>query len=165
MQFHHRMRRQQHASQPHLCTERNFSISATSAGTSGLNMFSAPFKPIPRATLPARCTCRDRSFSVFGVPFDLPLTGTIDAMGHLNATIAGSNNQTITLNATVSPDGALLSNGDYSVAGQAAPAATTVPSPVFRSKHLPAHTPGLFSPSASTSVTLTLALTPVHYSG
>ena len=137
----------------------NFSISATSAGTSGLNTFLGGIQTDSTGHVTGTLHVQGSLLFCFGVPLDLPLTGTIDTTGHLNATIAGSNNQTITLNATVSPDGALLSNGDYSGSGAGCAGGDHGTLTGFQVQPFTGTYSGTFSPSASTTVTLTLALT------
>jgi hypothetical protein len=136
----------------------NFSISATSAGTSGLNTFAGAIQTDSTGRVTGTLHVQGSLLFCFGVPLDLPLTGTIDATGHLNATIAGSNNQAITLNATVSPDGALLSNGDYSGSGAGCAGGDHGTVFGFQVQAFTGTYSGTFSPSASTNITLTLDL-------
>jgi hypothetical protein len=135
----------------------NYSISTTSAGTSGLNSFPSAIQT-DSAGHAGTMQVRGPLLLCFGVNFALPLTGTIDSLGHLNATIAGSNNQTITLNATLSQDGALLSNGTYSGSGTGCVAGDHGPVTGFQVQAFTGAYSGNFSLSASPNMTLALSL-------
>jgi hypothetical protein len=137
----------------------NFSISATSSGTSGLNTFGGAIQTDSTGHVTGTMHVQGSFLFCFGVPFDLPLTGTLDATGHLNATIAGSSNQTIALNATVSPDGALLSNGSYSGSGTGCAGGDQGTITGFQVQAFTGTYSATFSPSASTSIGLVLPLT------
>ena len=96
----------------------NFSISTTSTATSGFRSdFQGAIQTDPSGHVTGIVHIQGSFLACFGLALDLPLAGAIDSTGHLNATITGSGSQTITLNATVSPNGALLSNGSYSGSG------------------------------------------------
>src|SRR5215471_4758300 len=97
----------------------NFSISATSSATQEVNTFNGGIETDSAGHVAGVLHVQGLFFDCFGLELDLPLSGTIDSAGHLHATITGSANQTITFNATVSPDGSSISNGSYSGNGTA----------------------------------------------
>jgi len=136
----------------------NYSISMTSAGTSGLNSFPGAIQTDLAGHVTGTMHVQGSLLLCFGASFALPLTGTIDSSGHLNATIAGTNNQVITLNATVSPDGALLSNGTYSGSGTGCAAGDHGSVTGFQVQAFTGAYSGSFSLAASPNITLALSL-------
>ena len=137
----------------------NFSISATSSATLVVNTFNGGIQTDSAGHVTGVLHVQGLLFDCFGLELDLPLSGTIDSAGHLNATITGSGNQTITLNATVSPDGTSISNGSYSGTGTAGCAGDdqgTVAG--FQVQAFTGAYSGSFSPSPSTTITLALPL-------
>jgi hypothetical protein len=136
----------------------NFSISATSSGTLGVNTFIGGLQTDSSGHVRGIVHVQGSLLVCFGFFLDMPLTGTIDLAGHLNATITGSGNQTIALNATVSPDGALLSNGTYSGGGTGCVAGDQGTLTGFQVPAFTGTYSGNFSQSPSTNITLTLPL-------
>jgi hypothetical protein len=136
----------------------NFSISATSSGTLGVNTFIGGIQTDSTGHVRGIVHVQGSLLVCFGFFIDMPLIGTIDLAGHLNATITGSGNQTITLNATVSPDGALLSNGSYSGNGTGCVAGDQGSLTGFQVQAFTGTYTGTFNPSPSTNITLALPL-------
>src|SRR5215467_9045209 len=77
----------------------NFSISATSSGASGVNTFASAVETDPAGRVSCIVHVQGSFLFCFGLLLDLPLRGTIDSTGLLSATITGSGDQVITLNA------------------------------------------------------------------
>ncbi len=77
----------------------NFSITATSLGTSGLNFFGGAVQTDSSRHVTGTVHVNGSFFLCFGIQLDLPLAEAIDSTGKLNATITSSNGQTITLSA------------------------------------------------------------------
>lgn len=136
----------------------NFSISATSAETMGVNTFGGAVQTDATGHVLGIVHVQGSLFFCFGIQLDLPLTGTIDSTGQLSATISGSANQSITLNAAVSPDGATLSNGSYSGNGTGCVAGDHGTISGFQVQSFSGSYSGSFSPSPSTNVSLALSL-------
>ncbi|HKV92523.1 MAG TPA: hypothetical protein VJW20_08255 [Candidatus Angelobacter sp.] len=137
----------------------NFSIAATSAGTLGINTFGGGVQTDSAGHVAGIVHVEGSLLLCFGVQLDLPLTGTIDANGHLNATITGSNNQSIALIATVSPNGALLTDGSYSGSGTGCASGDHGTLTGFQVQAFTGTYSGSFSPSPSTNIGLSLVLT------
>lgn len=138
----------------------NFSITATSTGTSGLrSSFQGAIQTDSAEHVTGIVHIQGSFLACFGLALDLPLTGAIDSTGHLNATITGSGNQMITLNAGVSPNGALLSDGSYSGSGTGCVGGDHGTVTGFQVQPFTGNYSGSFSPSPSTNITLSLALT------
>jgi hypothetical protein len=137
----------------------NFSISATSSVTLEVNTFNGGIQTDSAGHVTGILHVQGLLFDCFGLEIDLPLSGTIDSAGHLNATITGSGNQTITLNATVSPDGTSISDGSYSGNGTAGCAGGDHGAIAgFQVQAFTGTYSGSFSPSPSTTITLALPL-------
>lgn len=137
----------------------NFSIAATSAGTLGINTFGGGVQTDSAGHVTGIVHVEGSLLLCFGAQLDLPLTGTIDANGHLSAIITSSNNQSIALSATVSPNGALLTNGSYSGSGTGCVSGDHGVITGFQVQAFSGTYSGSFSPSPSTNIGLTLALT------
>lgn len=137
----------------------NFSIAATSAGTLGINTFGGGVQTDSAGHVAGLVHVEGSLLLCFGAQLDLPLTGTIDANGHLNATITSSNNQSIALSATVSPNGALLTNGSYSGSGTGCVSGDHGAVTGFQVQAFTGTYSGSFSPSSSTTIGLSLVLT------
>ena len=136
----------------------NFSISATSAGASGVNTFAGAVQTDSAGHVTGIVHVQGSFLFCFGLLLELPLTGTIDSTGHLDATITGAG-QAITLNATVSPNGALLSDGAYSGSGTSCVGGDHGAITGFQVQPFTGAYSGTFNPSPSTNITLQLALT------
>lgn len=136
----------------------NFSISATSSGTTGVNIFNGGIQTDSAGRVTGTVHVQGSLLFCFGVPLDLPLSGTIDSAGHLNATITGSSSQTITVNAKTSPDGSTLSDGSYSGNGTGCASGDHGSVTGFQVQAFTGTYSGSFSPSSSTNIALTLPL-------
>lgn len=137
----------------------NFSIVATSAGTLGMNTFGGGVQTDSAGHVAGIVHVEGSLLLCFGVQPDLPLTGTIDATGHLNATITSSNNQSIALTVMVSPNGALLTDGSYSGSGTGCVSGDHGTITGFQVQPFSGTYSGSFSPSPSTNIGLSLVLT------
>jgi len=137
----------------------NFSISAISAGASGVNTFAGAVQTDSAGHVTGIVHVQGSFLFCFGLLLELPLTGTIDSTGRLDATITGSGNQAITLNAIVSPSGALLSDGNYSGSGTSCVGGDHGAITGFQVQPFTGTYSGTFNPSPSTNITLELALT------
>lgn len=137
----------------------NFSIAATSVGTLGINTFGGGVQTDSAGHVAGLVHVEGSLLLCFGAQLDLPLTGAIDANNHLNATITSSNNQSIALSATVSPNGALLINGSYSGSGTGCVSGDHGTITGFQVQPFTGTYSGSFSPSPSTNIGLSLVLT------
>jgi hypothetical protein len=138
----------------------NFSISTASTGTPGLrNTFNGAVQTDSAGHVSGIVHIQGSFLVCFGLALDLPLTGTIDSTGHLNATITGSGDQTITLNVAVSPNGALLSDGSYSGSGTGCAGGDHGTVNGFQVQAFTGTYSTTFSPSPSINMGLALALT------
>jgi hypothetical protein len=136
----------------------NFSITATSAGTLGMNTFGGGVQTDSAGHVAGIVHVEGSLLLCFGAQLDLPIAGTIDANGHLNA-ITSSNNQSIALTATVSPNGALLTDGSYSGSGTGCVSGDHGAITGFQVQAFTGTYSGSFSPSPSTNIGLSLVLT------
>jgi len=135
----------------------NFNFSATSAGTSGLNQFGGAVQTDSAGHVTG--TLHDvGSFLLCLGQLDLPFAGMIDSNGQLSGTITSSNNQVITLNAHVSPNGSLVSGGTYSVGGTGCAAGDQGAISGFQVQPFTGTYSGAFSPSSGTTLNLVLPL-------
>ncbi len=136
----------------------NFSLVTTSAATSEVNTFGGAVQTDRTGHVSGTVHVQGPFFQCFLVLLDLPLAGTIDSTGHLNATITGLNNQTITLTANVSSDGALLSNGSYAGSATGCVAGDHGTLTGFQVQAFTGTYSGSFNPSPSTNIGLQLSL-------
>lgn len=144
---------------PMAAMDGNFSIAATSAGALGINTFGGGVQTDSAGHVAGIVHVEGSLLLCFGAQLDLPFTGTIDANGHLNATITSSNNQSIALSATVSPNGALLSDGSYSGSGTGCVSGDHGAITGFQVQAFSGAYSGSFSPSPSTNIALAIQLT------
>ena len=132
----------------------NYSIAATSAGTLGTNTFNGGMQTDSAGHVAGIVHVEGSLLLCFGVQLDLPISGSIDANGHLNATIASSNGQAIMLSATVSNNGALLSAGSYSASGAGCVDGDHGNVTGFQVQAFSGTYSGIFSPSSSPNIAL-----------
>jgi hypothetical protein len=136
----------------------NFNISAASLGTSGVNMFGGAVQTDSAGHVTGILHNIGSFLLCFGVQFDLPFTGTIDANGQLSATITSSNNQVVSLNGHVSPNGSSLSGGTYTVSGTGCAAGDQGTITGFQVQPFTGTYSGVFTPSPATTMNLILPL-------
>lgn len=137
----------------------NFSISATSDGTAGVNTFAGAVQTDSAGNVTGIVHVQGSFLFCFGLALELRLKGTVDSTGRLSATITGSGNEALTLNATVSPNGASLSDGSYSGSGTSCVGGDHGTITGFQVQPFTGTYSGSFNPSSSTNITLELALT------
>jgi len=136
----------------------NFNISATSLGTSGVNMFGGAIQPDSAGHVTGTLHDAGSFLLCFGLQLDLPFTGTIDSNGQLSATIASSNNQVVSLNGHVSPNGSSLSSGTYTVSGTGCAAGDQGTITGFQVQPFTGNYSGSFTPSPGATINLVLPL-------
>jgi hypothetical protein len=135
----------------------NFSMAASSASTLGVDNFDGALQTDSTGHVTGLVHIFGSLFACFGTQMDLPLSGAVDSTGQFNATITGSASQIITLSASVSPDGTLLSNGSYSGSGTAC---VTDHGPLagFQVQPFTGTYTTSFNPSPSTNMSISLSL-------
>ena len=136
----------------------NFSITATSLGTSGLNFFGGAVQTDSSGHVTGTVHVNGSFFLCFGIQLDLPLAGAIDSTGKLNATITSSNGQTITLNGQVSPNGSFLSGGTYTGSGTGCASGDHGTISGFQVQPFSGAYSGAFSPAPATTVNFAITL-------
>jgi hypothetical protein len=137
----------------------NFSIAATSLGTSGLNFFGGAVQTDSASHVTGTLHVTGSFLLCFGIQLDLPLTGTIDSSGKLNATITSGNGQVVTLNGQVSPNGSSLSGGTYTGSGTGCASGDHGTISGFQVQPFTGVYSGVFSPSVTTTVNFAIPLT------